>query len=96
MNAARINISGVLVSVNPKKIEQVKKTFEEMDGVEIHLQTDDGQLIVTVEEEHGGEIMLAVHRTEGVIAANLVYHNFELFRDIDPNSDEKKQSGMMI
>ncbi len=88
MSEEKINISGVLVSVNPEKIELVKKAFEEMDGVEVHLQTDDGRLIVTVEEVQGGDTMLAVHRTEGVVAASLVYHNFELYRDA--NSEDAK------
>lgn len=72
-----MNISGVLVSVRPEKMDQVKAAYEELDGVEIHQETDDSQLIVTVEEASGADSMLAVHRTEGVIAASLVYHNFE-------------------
>ncbi len=96
MNAARINISGVLVSVNPEKITQVKKAFEEIGGIEVHLQTDNDRLIVTVEEEQGGDTMLALHRTEGVIAASLVYHNFELYEDAGPESEARKQSGLVI
>ena len=93
---ARINISGVLVSVRPEKMEQVKQAFEDIEGVEVHLQTDDGRLVVTVEEAHGGDTKLAVHRTEGVIAASLVYHNFELFRDTGPEGEERKQSGPAV
>ncbi len=76
-----MNISGVLVSARPEKIDQVKQALEKLDGVEVHLQTDDGQLIVTVEEMRGADSMLAIHRTDGIIAASLVYHNFESNED---------------
>ena len=83
-----MNISGVLVSVRPEKLEQVKKAYAKLDGVEIHQITPDGQLIVTVEEELGADNMLEVHRTEGVIAASLVYHNFEELAEKETDTPE--------
>ena len=72
-----MNISGVLVHALPAKAAAVREALEALPGVEVHLQTDDGQLIVTVEEAGAGDSMLAVHRVDGVISAGLVYHNFD-------------------
>ena len=78
-----MNISGVLVHALPEKAAAVKEAMEDLPGVEVHLQTEDGQLIVTVEESGAGDSMLAVHRVDGVISAGLVYHNFD-----DEDGDE--------
>lgn len=88
-----MNISGVLVSVRPEKMDQVKAAYAKLDGVEIHAETDNSQLIVTVEEVNGADSMLAIHRTEGVIAASLVYHNFE--QNETEKSDISEQEGLV-
>ena len=89
-----MNISGVLVSVRPEKIDQVRKAFAKLDGVEIHQETSSSQLIVTVEEALGADNMLEVHRTEGVIVASLVYHNFEEIAE-NASKEENKPKGMV-
>ncbi len=75
-----MNISGILVHAAPARLEAVRRALELMPGVEIHTITDDGRLVVTVEdaaEVNSGDTVLAIHRIDGVLSAALVYHNFE-------------------
>ena len=75
-----MNISGVLVHANPAKLVAVRQSLVGLDGVEIHGESDDGRLIVTIEDvgdTQAADTMLAVHRLDGVLSATLVYHNFE-------------------
>jgi nitrate reductase NapD len=75
-----MNISGVLVHANPAKLVAVRQSLVSLEGVEIHGESDDGRLVVTIEdvgETQAADTMLAVHRLDGVLSATLVYHNFE-------------------
>lgn len=75
-----MNISGVLVHANPAKIVAIRQSLVDLDGVEIHGESDDGRLVVTIEDigdTQAADTMLAVHRLDGVLSATLVYHNFE-------------------
>jgi nitrate reductase NapD len=80
-----MNISGVLLQVHPERMDEVRAALDRFDGVEVHMVTEDGRLIVTVEEEDSqGGTVLALHRLEGVLAASVTYHHFE------PESDDDK------
>jgi nitrate reductase NapD len=71
-----MNIAGVLVHAHPKQVAQVKKQLLEMPGVEVHVVTDDGRLIVTVEQDDDhrmADTMLNLHHCEGVLSAAMVY-----------------------
>jgi periplasmic nitrate reductase NapD len=85
-----MNISGVLVHANPIKIDAIRQSLVEFDGVEIHGESDDGRLVVTIEDigdQQAADTMLAVHRLEGVLSATLVYHNFESEEAEEPEAD---------
>jgi len=71
-----MNIAGVLVHAMPEQVDAVKKRLIEISGVEIHAVTDDGRLIITVEDEDGkvvGNTVINLHQCEGVISAAMVY-----------------------
>ncbi len=75
-----MNIAGVLVHAQPNRVGEVRDRLTGFSGVEVHGETRDGRLIVTVEdtaEANASDTLLALHRVEGVIAAALVYHQFE-------------------
>ena len=75
-----MNISGVIVHAHPGRVRAVRAALAALPGVEIHGATDDGRLIVTVEDRNGadpGDTMLSLHRIDGVLAAAMVYHHFE-------------------
>lgn len=75
-----MNISGILVHTKPEKRVAVIGELTALEGVEVHHATDDGRLVVTV-EDHGerkaGDALLAANQIEGVLSASLVYHHFE-------------------
>jgi nitrate reductase NapD len=75
-----MNIAGVLVHAYAKRREAVRQHLSDLTGVEIHQETNDGRFVITVEDVNGsdpGDIILAIHRIEGVISAALVFHHFE-------------------
>ncbi len=75
-----MNISGVLVHSRPEKTEIVEAALEDLPGVEVHQITDDGLIIVTVEDTDAvasGDTMVKMNLLEGVLSASLVYHHFE-------------------
>lgn len=84
-----MNICGVLVHANPTKIARVAETLGTMPGVEVHDVVDavegataqgTGRLVVTVEDTADTsalDTLGTIHRTDGVIAAALVYHHFD-------------------
>lgn len=79
-----MNIAGVIVHTRPEQVAALEKTLAAMPGVEVHARTDDGRLIVTVEDDPSSpsdrdpdDIVMNLHHLEGVLCAALVYHHFE-------------------
>lgn len=75
-----MNICGVLVHVHPDRLEAVAAALSHMDGVGVHQRADGGRLVVTVEDTPGTtafDAMTTIHRLDGVVAASLVYHQFD-------------------
>lgn len=75
-----MNVCGVLVHVAPLRVAEVRAALVQLPGVEIHSQTDDARLVVTVEDTAAStalDSLSAIHRTDGVVAAALVYHEFD-------------------
>ena len=75
-----MNICGVLVHAAPARIDRVLGSLELIEGLEIHDVADGARIVVTVEDV-GSHLALdalgAIHATDGVVAAALVYHHFE-------------------
>ena len=75
MNAGH-TICGVLVHTRPGGIEDVRGRLAGLPGVEVHAATDEGRLVVTVEdtpERLAIDTITDIFQTEGVINASLVY-----------------------
>jgi nitrate reductase NapD len=73
-----LNISGVLVHVRLAKLDQVRQDLVRMPGVEIHGQSEDGRLIVTVEDTEAGrsaDTVTGFANIDGVLSAALVYQH---------------------
>ncbi|MBL8483558.1 MAG: chaperone NapD [Rhodocyclaceae bacterium] len=71
-----MNINSMIVRARPERLPELRAAFAAIPGVEIHAASDDGRVIVTVEDgpEHTVEdSMLAVHTAPGVLSATLVY-----------------------
>ncbi len=74
-----MNISGVLVHARPEKVAAVRSRLAQIAGVEVHAATDDGKLIVTVEEESDrilADTVLSLRDVPGVLSASMVYHEY--------------------
>jgi nitrate reductase NapD len=75
-----MNISGILVHARPERRVAVTSELSTLDGVEVHHTTDDGRLVVTVEDcasREAAETLLDINRMAGILSASLVYHHFE-------------------
>ena len=78
---ADIEICGVLVHARPEKVHAVGDILADMPGVEVHAITDDGRLVVTIEELPGQKIitktMEAFNGVAGVLSTSLIYQHSE-------------------
>jgi nitrate reductase NapD len=74
------NICGVLVHVVPAQRLRVKQALEALPGVEVHTMTDEGKMVVIVEDAAGqwaGATITSFHDIAGVLSVALVYHHFD-------------------
>ncbi len=75
-----MNIAGVVVDALPNRNDHVERQLVLMDGVEVHAISEQGRMVVTVEGHNQNavaDVVTAMHSLEGVLAAAMVYHNFE-------------------
>ena len=75
-----MSISGVLVRARPERLDAVDESLAGMPGVEIHARTPDGRLVVTIEADSDralGDRLIQIQDVPGVLAASMVYHQFE-------------------
>ncbi len=75
-----MNICGVLVHAMPSRLDDVRKSLSDLDGVEVHQVAEGGRIIVTLEDTPKSSAidqLASIHRIQGVVAAALVYHQFE-------------------
>ena len=74
------NICGVLIHAKPERLAEVKAALATLDGVELHQESPDGRLILTVEDtedEWAGQIITRFPTIGGVLSASLIYHHCE-------------------
>lgn len=83
-----MNICGVLVHANPVKTTHVAACLAALPGVEVHdvadgsgaNSHDTGRIVITVEDTADTlalDTLTRIHRTDGIVAAALVYHHFD-------------------
>lgn len=75
-----MNICGVLVHARPENIVPVKERLQHLEGVEVHAINDDGQLVVTLEQDDEGlmaDTLMSFQNVDGVISASMIYHHNE-------------------
>jgi periplasmic nitrate reductase NapD len=74
------NVCGVLVHVKPERRGAVRHALQSLPGVEVHLDTEDGRMVVVVEDAGGtwaGATITSFNDIEGVLSVALVYHHFD-------------------
>ena len=80
MNTIGVHISGVLVQAWPEEMTAVQNRLTVMPGVEVHAESDNGHLVVTIEAndvQTTAELLTDLQSVEGVLSATLVYHQEE-------------------
>jgi len=88
---SKYNICSALVHAKLEQIDSVKQTLLTQEGVEVHAQTEDGRLIVTIEDENRkkvGERIMGFYEIEGVLSASMIYQ----FSDDDFNEQESLET----
>jgi len=84
---SKYNICSVLVHAKQNMIDIVKQQLELQPGVEVHAKTDEGRLIVTVEDKLRktvGERIMGFYEIDGVLSASMIYQ----FSDDEFNEQE--------
>ncbi len=75
-----MNICGCLVHVAREHLPAARASIEAKDGVEVHASTEDGRLVVVVEDTEtafASDTIMALHQIPGVVSLTLSYHHFE-------------------
>jgi len=75
-----MNISSVVVYAEPPELHAVLALMATLPGVQLHAQTPDGKLVVTIEAEDAAtaaNIYEAIERAEGVLSVALVFQQTE-------------------
>jgi nitrate reductase NapD len=71
-----MNISSVVIRTRPEHLCGVRQRLADLPGVELHTETPDGHLVVTVEDTNvatAAETYISLHNIDGVLGASLVY-----------------------
>ena len=98
-DTTKYNICSVLIHAQKNKMDEVKHTLEKQKGVEIHGETENGRLIVTVEDEYRkaiGERIMGFYEISGVLSASMIYQfsddEFNEHETIEINTAELKST----
>ncbi len=81
------NLCGVLIHARHGQINAVRQQLEKQQGVEVHAESENGRLVVTVEDESRKQVaerIMKFHELEGVLSAAMIYQ----FSDENLNDNE--------
>lgn len=79
-SAQKTHIAGVLVQVHPEHITQVRNRLADVAGLEVHVTSPDGRIVVTVEGEGRKcvtDALFSLNAMRDVLSASLVYEHSE-------------------
>ena len=75
-----MSISSLVVHVKGEKKDSVRAELDRLDGVEIHGASEDGRLVVTVDQlndRDAADCFATIQDLDGVLNTSLVYSYFE-------------------
>ena len=75
-----MNICSMVVHTRPEQVKAVSSRLAQMDGIEVHGETEEGKIIVTVERDERSlqsETMMQMQDVDGVLTTALVYEYHE-------------------
>ena len=85
-----MNIVSLVLRIRPETRAEAEAALAAYPGVECHGMSDDGKLVVTVEDADGAamsDTLIALHRVPQVLAATLAYEHCDAMLDDVPTSD---------
>ena len=88
-----MNISSVVIRTRPEQLAGVRASLAALPGVELHTETPDGRLVVTVEDTNvatAADTYLRLHNIDGVLGASLVYQYSD--DGLEPQERQESQS----
>ena len=88
------NICGVLVHARADHLDQVRSNLLDISGVEVHTATEDGRLVVTVEDDTRRKIADTItdfQTMDGVLSAAMIY---QFSDDVEINETIETEEGM--
>ena len=83
------NICGVVIHARKEKKQTVIEQLLSIDGLEVHADTDEGRLVVTVESEdkyHVADTIDSFKDIDGVLTASMIYQFCDQPDQANPNS----------
>ena len=89
-----MNIASLVLRIRPETRAEAEAALCALPGVECHHMSDDGKLIVTVEDAPGAamsDTLIAVHRVPQVLAATLAYEHTDNSIPITPIPTPRNQ-----
>jgi nitrate reductase NapD len=75
-----MNIASLVLRIHPATWHEVEAALRALPGVECHCLSDDGRLVVTVEDVPGvavSDTLTAIHYLPQVLAVTLAYEHTE-------------------
>lgn len=75
-----MSISGLVIHTQPEAAPQVGAQLAEQAGVEVHGTSDDGRIVVTVDQPDDGaavETIEGFRNIQNVLSVSLVYSHFD-------------------
>jgi nitrate reductase NapD len=79
-----LNISSAIVYVKAGQDQALRTLLTEVQGVEVHVSTDDGKMIITIESENDRSAVDtygAIERMEGVLSVAMIFQQTESHPD---------------
>ena len=75
-----MSISSLVIQTRPENVEALHEEFSRMNGVEVHATTEEGNLVVTVDNPDNAQASETFNRflqMDGVLNTSLIYNYFE-------------------
>jgi len=86
-----MNIAGVVIYASPHSEMGVKSQLAALPGVEVHAVTDEGKMVVTIENLYESDLadtVMQMQSLQGVLSASMVYHHNENHINVGDHPNE--------
>ncbi len=91
-----MTICSLVIQTKPQQLNSVIASLNEMQGVEVHVQGENGKMVVTVDHpnrEYCGDAMTKMSQISGVMSSSLV---FEYQEDLEPDQTPPQQTPVTL